>query len=150
MSQRGGDTRFWRRRYFRLIGGFLFAYHEETMEPRCFIDLNDATRIVDNQAAARAGRSAAGSPLVGSAQIFGSNELMRTARAQQRRMTHKRNNSDHSSRDGGATAAAAVAAGAGGRSPRRFAQAPGHDYASDSEPAELVDIADPTLQRMSM
>ncbi|KAJ2556161.1 Bud site selection protein bud4 [Coemansia sp. RSA 1933] len=150
MSQRGGDTRFWRRRYFRLIGGFLFAYHEETMEPRCFIDLNDATRIVDNQATARAGRSAAGSPLVGSAQIFGSNELMRTARAQQRRMTHKRNNSDHSSRDGGAPAAAAVAAGAGGRSPRRFAQAPGHEYASDSEPAELVDIADPTLQRMSM
>ncbi|KAJ2853015.1 Bud site selection protein bud4, partial [Coemansia erecta] len=49
MSQRGGDTRFWRRRYFRLIGGFLFAYHEDTKEPRCFIDLNDATRVVDHR-----------------------------------------------------------------------------------------------------
>ncbi|KAJ2832089.1 Bud site selection protein bud4 [Coemansia furcata] len=48
MSQRGDDTRFWRRRYFRLVGGFLFAYHETSRAPRCFIDLNDATRIVDH------------------------------------------------------------------------------------------------------
>ncbi|KAJ2762405.1 Bud site selection protein bud4 [Coemansia sp. BCRC 34490] len=142
MSQRGGDTRFWRRRYFRLIGGFLFAYHEETKEPRCFIDLNDATRIIDNQTDRV--RRAAASPLVGSNQIFGSSELMRSARAQ-RRMTHKRNNSDHSARDGGA-----AGADIGARSPRQFAQAPGHEYASDSEPADYVDIADPTLQKMTM
>ncbi|KAJ1996272.1 Bud site selection protein bud4 [Coemansia spiralis] len=140
MSQRGGDTRFWRRRYFRLIGGFLFAYHEDTKEPRCFIDLNDATRIVDHQAE-RARRTAA-SP--GQGQAFGNADLMRSMRAR-RRVTHKRNNSDHSSRDGAAAAAARVAE----RGSRPFMQAPGHEYASDSEPAELVDIADPTLQRMS-
>ncbi|KAI9505162.1 hypothetical protein BX070DRAFT_221581 [Coemansia spiralis] len=98
--ERGGDTRFWRRRYFRLIGGFLFAYHEDTKEPR-----------FDHQAE-RARR-----------QAFGNADLMRSMRAR-RRVTHKRNNSDHSSRDGAAAAAARVAER-------------GHEYASDSEPAEL-------------
>ncbi|KAI8323934.1 hypothetical protein GQ54DRAFT_309715 [Martensiomyces pterosporus] len=132
LSQRGGDTRFWRRRYFRLIGGFLFAYHEDTREPRCFIDLNDATRIIDHQAE-RAKRVAAAA--VG----FGNPELLRSMRMR-RRHTHKRNNSDHSSRDGASAGAS-----------RHFRpHVPGHEYASDSEPAESVDIADPILQRSSI
>ncbi|KAJ2526330.1 Bud site selection protein bud4, partial [Coemansia sp. RSA 1937] len=125
MSQRGGDTRFWRRRYFRLIGGFLFAYHEETKEPRCFIDLNDATRVVDLQAE----RSRHPEP------VFGQLDLIRTHRMR-RRPTHKRNHSDYSSRDGGAS--------------ERGAMAVGHGYASDSEPADMVDIADPVLQQSSI
>ncbi|KAJ2320058.1 Bud site selection protein bud4 [Coemansia sp. RSA 2704] len=130
MSQRGGDTRFWRRRYFRLIGGFLFAYHEDTKEPRCFIDLNDATRVVDLQAE-RAQRANASRQ----SQL----DLVRTQRTR-RRPTHKRNNSDYSSRDGANGAAERGA----------LTSAPGHNYASDSEPADLVDIADPELQRSSM
>ncbi|KAJ2119592.1 Bud site selection protein bud4 [Coemansia sp. RSA 720] len=125
MSQRGGDTRFWRRRYFRLIGGFLFAYHEETKEPRCFIDLNDATRVVDLQAE----RTRHPEP------AFGQLDLIRTHRMR-RRPTHKRNHSDYSSRDGGAS--------------ERGAMAVGHGYASDSEPVDMVDIADPVLQQSSI
>ncbi|KAJ2235629.1 Bud site selection protein bud4, partial [Coemansia sp. RSA 485] len=136
MSQRGGDTRFWRRRYFRLIGGFLFAYHEDSKEPRCFIDLNDATRVVDHRQQARMPAS----PITG----FNNADLLRSSNVR-RRMTHKRNNSDHSSRDG-------VPAATGGAVDRGAARhyASGHGYASDSEPADLVDIADPVLQRSSM
>ncbi|KAJ1740850.1 Bud site selection protein bud4 [Coemansia sp. RSA 1086] len=133
MSQRGGDTRFWRRRYFRLIGGFLFAYHEETKEPRCFIDLNDALRVVDLHMPNHADMSSTPPQLRGL-------DLMRSQRMR-RRPTHKRNNSDHSSRDGGA----AQTLDRGSKH-----MAPGHSYASDSEPADLVDIADPVLQRSSM
>ncbi|KAJ2080807.1 Bud site selection protein bud4 [Coemansia sp. RSA 988] len=135
MSQRGGDTRFWRRRYFRLIGGFLFAYHEESKEPRCFIDLNDATRVVDLQAE-RTRRANVTPSRVGNL------DLMRTQRMR-RRPTHKRNNSDHSSRDGAATAAA-------NERRTQFTAIPSHNYASDSEPPENVDIADPILQQSTM
>ncbi|KAJ2614398.1 Bud site selection protein bud4 [Coemansia sp. RSA 1365] len=135
MSQRGGDTRFWRRRYFRLIGGFLFAYHEETKEPRCFIDLNNATHVVDLQAE-RTGRGNL------RPSRFGKLDLMRTQRMH-RRPTHKRNNSDHSSRDGAATAA-------GNDRRTQFSAVADHGYASDSEPPENVDIADPILQRTTM
>ncbi|KAJ1722734.1 Bud site selection protein bud4 [Coemansia erecta] len=142
MSQRGGDTRFWRRRYFRLIGGFLFAYHEDTKEPRCFIDLNDATRVVDHQNE-RSRRQAPTSPMIGG---FGNADLVRSTQMR-RRMTHKRNNSDHSSRDG---APAPTAAGgiAKRRSSRHYVS--GLGYASDSEPADMVDIADPALQQSTM
>ncbi|KAJ2890938.1 Bud site selection protein bud4, partial [Coemansia aciculifera] len=78
MSQRGGDTRFWRRRYYRLVGGFLFAYHETSRAPRCFIDLNDATRIVDHHH--RHSRQSQ-PPLA--------------AVPPRRRPTHKRSSSDH-------------------------------------------------------
>ncbi|KAJ2747081.1 Bud site selection protein bud4 [Coemansia sp. BCRC 34301] len=110
MSQRGGDTRFWRRRYFRLVGGFLFAYHETSRAPRCFIDLNDATRVVDHAADRR-------------------HEPPPLAAPPRRRPTHARSSSDHESRRPGA----------------RFAPMRGHDYASDSEPADQVDVADPAL-----
>ncbi|KAJ2162031.1 Bud site selection protein bud4 [Coemansia sp. RSA 552] len=115
LSQRGGDTRFWRRRYFRLIGGFLFAYHEESKLPRCFIDLNDATRIIDRHHA-KAG---------------GDRGLMRSQRRSQR-PAHRRSGSDHS----GQAAGPAAHGGSG--------------YASDSEPTDLVDIADPALRRATL
>ncbi|KAJ2495133.1 Bud site selection protein bud4 [Coemansia sp. RSA 2052] len=125
MSQRGGDTRFWRRRYFRLVGGFLFAYHETSREPRCFIDLNDATRIVDH-AADRRRRSQLASAAAAQPSCH--------SRRQRRRPTHARSSSDHESR----------------RPPARFAPMRGHDYASDSEPPDQVDVADPALlQRCS-
>ncbi|KAJ1727295.1 Bud site selection protein bud4 [Coemansia biformis] len=125
MSQRGGDTRFWRRRYFRLIGGFLFAYHEESKEPRCFIDLNDATRVVDAQ-------PDRGQRAAGMGAQFGSRDLMRSQRMR-RRGAHQRNSSDVSLRRRDAAA-----------------PAPAHGYASDSEPADGVDIADPGLQRATL
>ncbi|KAJ2727041.1 Bud site selection protein bud4 [Coemansia sp. Benny D115] len=143
MSQRGGDTRFWRRRYFRLIGGFLFAYHEDTKEPRCFIDLNDATRIVDHHLE-RSRRVVPSSPM---ASRFGSSELARSGQMR-RRPTHKRNNSDHSSRDGAPAASAGVSGVAEMGGARHLM--PGHGYASDSEPADMVDIADPALQQSTM
>ncbi|KAJ2769206.1 Bud site selection protein bud4, partial [Coemansia nantahalensis] len=123
MSQRGGDTRFWRRRYFRLIGGFLFAYHEESKEPRCFIDLNDATRVVDVQPE-RGPRAA------GMGGQLSTMDLMRSQRMRRPRRpgSHQRNRSDASLRGRDMAAAA-------------------HEYASDSEPAEAVDLADPHLQR---
>ncbi|KAJ1818669.1 Bud site selection protein bud4, partial [Coemansia sp. RSA 2599] len=142
MSQRGGDTRFWRRRYFRLIGGFLFAYHEDSKEPRCFIDLNDATRVVDHRTE-NARRQMPTSPMIGG---FGNADLVRSTQVR-RRMTHKRNNSDHSSRDG--VPAPAAAGGAGERSGTRH-YVSGHGYASDSEPVDMVDIVDPVLQQSSM
>ncbi|KAJ2081210.1 Bud site selection protein bud4, partial [Coemansia sp. S142-1] len=105
MSQRGGDTRFWRRRYFRLVGGFLFAFHETTKAPRCFIDLNDATRVVDHSRQ----------------RVLPQSRALST-----RRRRHMRSSSDLES--------------------PRFAPMRGHDYASDSEPADQVDV-DPMLQR---
>ncbi|KAJ2838361.1 Bud site selection protein bud4 [Coemansia sp. 'formosensis'] len=117
MSQRGGDTRFWRRRYFRLVGGFLFAYHETSRAPRCFIDLNDATRIVDH-AADRQRLAQRRAPALS---------------APRRRPTHGRSSSDLESR----------------RPTARFAPMRGHDYASDSEPADQVDVADPALLQRS-
>ncbi|KAJ2470993.1 Bud site selection protein bud4 [Coemansia sp. RSA 2322] len=116
MSQRGGDTRFWRRRYFRLVGGFLFAYHESSRNPRCFIDLNDATRVVDH--ADRNSRRPA--------------PEMRSVR-NSRRSAHVRSSSDHSTR----------------RPIARMAPMRGHDYASDSEPPDQVDVADPALLQRS-
>ncbi|KAJ2708486.1 Bud site selection protein bud4, partial [Coemansia spiralis] len=124
MSQRGGDTRFWRRRYFRLIGGFLFAYHEESKEPRCFIDLNDATRVVDTQPERGPRTGGMGAQL-------GTTDLMRSQRMRRQRPgSHQRNRSD--ALMGGRGVAAA------------------HEYASDSEPADAVDIADPELQRATL
>ncbi|KAJ2466605.1 Bud site selection protein bud4, partial [Coemansia sp. RSA 2337] len=105
MSQRGGDTRFWRRRYFRLVGGFLFAFHETTKAPRCFIDLNDATRVVDHSRQ----------------RVLPQSRALST-----RRRRHMRSSSDLES--------------------PRFAPMRGHAYASDSEPADQVDV-DPMLQR---
>ncbi|KAJ1956301.1 Bud site selection protein bud4 [Linderina pennispora] len=122
LSQRGGDTRFWRRRYFRLIGGFLFAYHEDTREPRCFIDINEATRVIDHkeERSRRLSR-----PTKGVARGF---NLPRGS-------THRRSNSDFLAR---------------GNTSRPFMPASVHEYASDSEPGDSVDIADPALRQSSM
>ena len=49
LSQQGGDCTHWRRRFFRLQGGKLTAYHEHTHQKRAVINLVKATRLVDDK-----------------------------------------------------------------------------------------------------
>ncbi|CAZ81852.1 unnamed protein product [Tuber melanosporum] len=46
LSQQGGDCPFWRRRYFKLVGPRLTAYHEATRQPRATINLSKASKII--------------------------------------------------------------------------------------------------------
>lgn len=49
LSQQGGDCSNWRRRFFRLQGPRLTAYHEHTQQKRAVINLSKATRLVDDK-----------------------------------------------------------------------------------------------------
>ncbi|KAI0014128.1 DUF1709-domain-containing protein [Xylariaceae sp. FL0662B] len=49
LSQQGGDCPYWRRRYFKLIGTRLTAYHETTRQPRATINLSNAKRLIDDR-----------------------------------------------------------------------------------------------------
>ncbi|KAL1301623.1 hypothetical protein AAFC00_005848 [Neodothiora populina] len=51
LSQQGGDCPYWRRRYFKLQGTKLTAYHEATMQPRATINLSKANRLIDDKCA---------------------------------------------------------------------------------------------------
>lgn len=42
---------FWRRRYFKLAGTKLTAYHEATRQPRATINLANAKRLIDDRQA---------------------------------------------------------------------------------------------------
>ncbi|KAI5781141.1 hypothetical protein EDC01DRAFT_718542 [Geopyxis carbonaria] len=49
LSQQGGDCPFWRRRYFKLNGARLTAYHEATRQPRATINLSKAIKLIDDR-----------------------------------------------------------------------------------------------------
>ena len=68
LSQQGGDCpvsnvpifpsrknisltilQYWRRRFFKLQGSRLTAYHESTMQPRATINLSKASRLIDDK-----------------------------------------------------------------------------------------------------
>ncbi|KAF2015376.1 GTP binding protein-like protein Bud4 [Aaosphaeria arxii CBS 175.79] len=51
LSQQGGDCPYWRRRFFRLAGTKLTAYHESTRQPRATINLAKATKLIDDKSA---------------------------------------------------------------------------------------------------
>ncbi|KAK2600291.1 Bud site selection protein bud4 [Conoideocrella luteorostrata] len=51
LSQQGGDCPYWRRRYFKLVGAKLTAYHEATRQPRATINLANAKRLIDDKRA---------------------------------------------------------------------------------------------------
>ncbi|PHH62160.1 hypothetical protein CDD81_7534 [Ophiocordyceps australis] len=51
LSQQGGDCPYWRRRYFKLSGTKLTAYHETTRQPRATINLSNAKRLIDDRRA---------------------------------------------------------------------------------------------------
>ncbi|PQK12142.1 hypothetical protein BB8028_0003g07600 [Beauveria bassiana] len=51
LSQQGGDCPYWRRRYFKLSGARLTAYHEATRQPRATINLGNAKRLIDDRRA---------------------------------------------------------------------------------------------------
>ncbi|KAL0931891.1 GTP binding protein [Colletotrichum truncatum] len=51
LSQQGGDCPYWRRRYFKLVGTKLTAYHEATRQPRATINLTNAKRLIDDRRA---------------------------------------------------------------------------------------------------
>ncbi|KAF7562181.1 hypothetical protein G7046_g1946 [Stylonectria norvegica] len=51
LSQQGGDCPYWRRRYFKLVGTKLTAYHEATRQPRATINLSNAKRLIDDRRA---------------------------------------------------------------------------------------------------
>ncbi|KAK6209545.1 ph domain-containing protein [Colletotrichum tabaci] len=51
LSQQGGDCPYWRRRYFKLVGHKLTAYHEATRQPRATINLANAKRLIDDRRA---------------------------------------------------------------------------------------------------
>jgi hypothetical protein len=42
---------YWRRRYFKLVGPKLTAYHEATRQPRATINLANAKRLIDDRRA---------------------------------------------------------------------------------------------------
>jgi PH domain len=42
---------YWRRRYFKLVGGKLTAYHESTRQPRATINLANASKLIDDRRA---------------------------------------------------------------------------------------------------
>ncbi|KAK0303928.1 Bud site selection protein bud4 [Friedmanniomyces endolithicus] len=49
LSQQGGDCIHWRRRFFRLQGPRLTAYHETTHQKRAVVNLAKASRLVDDK-----------------------------------------------------------------------------------------------------
>lgn len=49
LSQQGGDCPYWRRRFFRLDGTKLYAFHETTMQRRAVINLAKATKLLDDK-----------------------------------------------------------------------------------------------------
>ncbi|KAI9786972.1 MAG: Bud site selection protein bud4 [Candelina submexicana] len=49
LSQQGGDCPFWRRRFFKLEGAKLTAYHETTRQPRATINLAKASKLIDDR-----------------------------------------------------------------------------------------------------
>ncbi|KZF21575.1 DUF1709-domain-containing protein [Xylona heveae TC161] len=49
LTQQGGDCPYWRRRYFKLDGSKLTAYHETTRQPRATINLAKASRLIDDR-----------------------------------------------------------------------------------------------------
>ncbi|KAJ5087976.1 hypothetical protein N7456_011592 [Penicillium angulare] len=49
LSQQGGDCPFWRRRFFKLQGSKLTAYHETTRQPRATINLAKAAKLIDDR-----------------------------------------------------------------------------------------------------
>lgn len=49
LSQQGGDCPYWRRRFFKLVGPKLTAYHETTLQPRATINLAKATKLIDDK-----------------------------------------------------------------------------------------------------
>ncbi|OJJ50524.1 hypothetical protein ASPZODRAFT_56331 [Penicilliopsis zonata CBS 506.65] len=49
LSQQGGDCPFWRRRFFKLQGSKLTAYHETTRQPRATINLAKAAKLIDDK-----------------------------------------------------------------------------------------------------
>ncbi|KAI5814382.1 hypothetical protein BZA77DRAFT_250155, partial [Pyronema omphalodes] len=49
LSQQGGDCPYWRRRYFKLKGARLTAYHEQTRQPRATINLSKAVKLIDDR-----------------------------------------------------------------------------------------------------
>ncbi|KAK5990111.1 Bud site selection protein BUD4 [Cladobotryum mycophilum] len=51
LSQHGGDCPYWRRRYFKLVGTKLTAYHEATRQPRATINLSNTKRLIDDRRA---------------------------------------------------------------------------------------------------
>ncbi|KAF2836869.1 DUF1709-domain-containing protein [Patellaria atrata CBS 101060] len=51
LSQQGGDCPYWRRRFFRLNGTKLTAYHETTRQPRATINLAKASKLIDDRSA---------------------------------------------------------------------------------------------------
>ncbi|KAL9081754.1 MAG: hypothetical protein Q9159_007062 [Coniocarpon cinnabarinum] len=51
MSQQGGDCPYWRRRFFKLNGSVLTAYHETTRQRRANIRLAKATKLIDDRTA---------------------------------------------------------------------------------------------------
>ncbi|KAL2888073.1 DUF1709-domain-containing protein [Ceratocystis lukuohia] len=51
LSQQGGDCPYWRRRYFKLVGTRLTAYHEANRQPRATINLANARRLIDDRRA---------------------------------------------------------------------------------------------------
>lgn len=51
LSQQGGDCPYWRRRFFRLQGTKLTAFHEATHQPRATINLSKASKLIDDKSA---------------------------------------------------------------------------------------------------
>ena len=51
LSQQGGDCPYWRRRFFKLNGSILTAYHEATRQRRANIRLAKATKLIDDRCA---------------------------------------------------------------------------------------------------
>ncbi|KAG2411725.1 hypothetical protein HFD88_009281 [Aspergillus terreus] len=49
LSQQGGDCPFWRRRFFKLQGSKLTAFHETTRQPRATINLSKAVKLIDDR-----------------------------------------------------------------------------------------------------
>jgi len=44
-------VQYWRRRYFKLAGSKLTAYHESTRQPRATINLANASKLIDDRRA---------------------------------------------------------------------------------------------------
>lgn len=49
LSQQGGDCPYWRRRFFKLVGPKLTAFHETTLQPRATINLAKAAKLIDDK-----------------------------------------------------------------------------------------------------
>jgi hypothetical protein len=43
------DLQYWRRRFFKLTGSKLTAYHESTRQPRATINLANASKLIDDR-----------------------------------------------------------------------------------------------------